>query len=129
MGVLKQNNFLIKVVISSLFATLFALVTLLVFSLIASATGASGLFLKIFNLLVRYSAVALAVYLSCDNQKGILKGGLSGVVAGIFVQLLFLIFSKSTTFYNFALNCIFCLIFGAILGIIFANLKKHPNNS
>ena len=126
---LKTDNVVVRLIYSTLIATFFALVLLLLFSFLASLFGASATLVKVFKVVIRLLSVALSAFLFVKNDKGILCGALSGLSVGVFVQLLFLLFSRSFNLASFLLNCLFCTIFGIFFGIIFVNLKNMPNYS
>ena len=126
---LKTDNVVVRLIYSTLIATFFALVLLLLFSFLASLFGASATLVKVFKVVIRLLSVALSAFLFVKNDKGILCGALSGLSVGVFVQLLFLLFSRSFNLASFLLNCLFCIIFGIFFGIIFVNLKNMRNYS
>ncbi len=129
MNIFKSKNSVIRLLFSSLVATLFALVLLLLLAFFASLFGASNAFVDISGILIRLLAVALSALLFVKNSKGILNGALSGLITGILVQLLFLIFAPRFKLLSFALNTLFCVIFGIIFGIIYVNLKNKRDYS
>ena len=129
MNVFKRENFVLRLLFSSLIASFFSLILLLLFSFIASLFGASNIFVKISGIIIRALSVGLSTFLFVNKSKGLLNGALSGFTTGVLVQLLFLLFSRTFNFPSFALNTLFCVIFGIIFGIIFVNLKNKRDYS
>ena len=119
----------LRVTIAGMISALTALILLFFFSTIIYFTGAGDLLLRIINLLVRIFAVGVCVFLCMPESKGILYGGISGLVSSIFTQMVFLGISGNFTLFEFLLNTLFCIIFGAIFGIIWVNLKNRAKST
>lgn len=119
----------LKVTVAGMISALSALILIFFFSTIIYFIGASDLLLRIINLLVRIFAVAVCVFLCMPENKGILYGGISGLVSAIFTQLTLFGISGEFTLFEFLLNTIFSIIFGAIFGIIWVNLKNRAKST
>lgn len=124
MNTVNKGSFSLKFLRSVLISLLFALSLLLITSVIYFFTGTTAILLKITNITIHLLAVGVGVFLFSDGQKGLLKGGLSGLVIGLCVEIAFCVIAGQIKWSTFLINTVFCTIFGIIFGIIFANLKN-----
>ena len=85
--------------------------------------------LLVLILAVFVFAVAVCVFLCMPESKGILYGGIAGLVSAIFMQFTFLALSAKFSVSEFLINGLFCVIFGAIFGIIWVNLKNRAKST
>ncbi len=129
MQIFTSIKYPLRVIAAGLISSLTALILLFTFSAIIYFTGASDWLLRVINLLVRIFAVAVCVFLCMPESKGILYGGIAGLVSAIFMQFTFLALSAKFSVSEFLINGLFCVIFGAIFGIIWVNLKNRAKST
>ena len=129
MQIFTSIKYPLRVIAAGLISSLTALILLFTFSAIIYFTGASDLLLRVINLLVRIFAVGICVFLCMPQSKGILYGGIAGLVSAIFMQFTFLALSAKFSVSEFLINGLFCVIFGAIFGIIWVNLKNRAKST
>ena len=129
MQIFTSIKYPLRVIAAGLISSLTALILLFTFSAIIYFTGASDWLLRVINLLVRIFAVAVCVFLCMPERKGILYGGIAGLVSAIFMQFTFLALSAKFSVSEFLINGLFCVIFGAIFGIIWVNLKNRAKST
>ncbi|MBE5765262.1 MAG: DUF3792 family protein [Clostridiales bacterium] len=129
MQIFTSIKYPLRVIAAGLISSLTALILLFTFSAIIYFTGASDWLLRVINLLVRIFAVAVCVFLCMPQSKGILYGGIAGLVTAIFMQFTFLALSAKFSVSEFLINGLFCVIFGAIFGIIWVNLKNRAKST
>lgn len=126
-------NFSVSGLLKLLKGVFFALSTALFLSLIFAGAfalfGASDTVLEIAKIFIKIIAVAVCAFFYSDGKNGIFKGAISGAVTFFVLSLTFFIISGGVTGGKIWLGGLFFIIFGIILGIIFANLKKSVNNS
>ncbi len=118
-----------RLILSALISTFFALILLMLFSLVIYFTGGSNGLLTAVNVVIRLLSVGLASLLFVRTEKGLLCGAVAGIVSGILVQTLFSLISLRFNWGSFAINSLFCGLFGGIFGIIFVNLKNNAKSS
>ncbi len=129
MQIFTSIKYPLRVIAAGLISSLTALILLFTFSAIIYFTGASDWLLRVINLLVRIFAVGVCVFLCMPQSKGILYGGIAGLVSAIFMQFTFLALSAKFSVSEFLINGLFCVIFGAIFGIIWVNLKNRAKST
>ena len=129
MQIFTSIKYPLRVIAAGLISSLTALILLFTFSAIIYFTGASDCLLRVINLLVRIFAVGVCVFLCMPQSKGILYGGIAGLVSAIFMQFTFLALSAKFSVSEFLINGLFCVIFGAIFGIIWVNLKNRAKST
>ena len=129
MQIFTSIKYPLRVIAAGLISSLTALILLFTFSAIIYFTGASDWLLRVINLLVRIFAVGVCVFLCMPQSKGILYGGIAGLVSAIFMQFTFLALSAKFSISEFLINGLFCVIFGAIFGIIWVNLKNRAKST
>ena len=129
MQIFTSIKYPLRVIAAGLISSLTALILLFTFSAIIYFTGASDWLLRVINLLVRIFAVGVCVFLCMPESKGILYGGIAGLVSAIFMQFTFLALSAKFSVSEFLINGLFCVIFGAIFGIIWVNLKNRAKST
>ncbi len=129
MQIFTSIKYPLRVVAAGLISSLTALILLFTFSAIIYFTGASDWLLRVINLLVRIFAVGVCVFLCMPESKGILYGGIAGLVSTIFMQFTFFALSAKFSVSEFLINGLFCVIFGAIFGIIWVNLKNRAKST
>lgn len=122
-------NGVLKLLKGLFFALSTALFALLIFAGVFALFGASEMVLEIVKILIKMLAVAVCAFFYSDGKNGILKGAVSGLLTFISLSLTFFIISGGIVDDKIWLSGLFFIIFGIILGIIFANLKKSVNNS
>ncbi len=118
-----------RLIFSALVSTLFALILLMLFSLVVYFTGGSNGLLIAVNVVIRLFSAGLAALIFVKTQRGLLCGAIAGAFSGIFVQALFSLISLRFNWGSFVLNSLFCALFGGIFGIIFVNLKNNAKSS
>ena len=129
MQIFTSIKYPLRVIAAGLISSLTALILLFTFSAIIYFTGASDWLLRVINLLVRIFAVGVCVFLCMPQSKGILYGSIAGLVSAIFMQFTFLALSAKFSVSEFLINGLFCVIFGAIFGIIWVNLKNRAKST
>jgi putative membrane protein (TIGR04086 family) len=129
MRLLSVKNQLIRGFLSLIISALSALVLLLFFSLIIYFTGANTFVLKLINLIIRLVAICVCVFVFAADEKGLLFGGLLGILSYLFQSLAFSLLFGGNAFENFLLNGAFSIAFGAIFGIICVNLKNRAKST
>jgi len=110
----------------TLTATILALLSVLIFSLIINFVGMGAGAITGINQGIKLVSLLLACFMGIKESKnGILKGALSGLFFTLLSTLIFGIISKSVTFK--AMNLIdisLGIVAGAISGILAVNFKK-----
>lgn len=129
MQIFTSIKYPLRVIAAGLISSLTALILLFTFSAIIYFTGASDWLLRVINLLVRIFAVGVCVFLCMPQSKGMLYGSIAGLVSAIFMQFTFLALSAKFSVSEFLINGLFCVIFGAIFGIIWVNLKNRAKST
>ena len=123
------KKYLLRPVISLALSTIVALLLLLFFSVIVYFTGANDFVLKLINFVIRLFSVCVCVFIFAPESKGILIGGVLGVLSFALTQLTFSLLFSGAVLSNFLLNGVFSAIFGAIFGIICVNLKNRAKST
>ena len=112
MQIFTSIKYPLRVIAAGLISSLTALILLFTFSAIIYFTGASDWLLRVINLLVRIFAVAVCVFLCMPESKGILYGGIAGLVSAIFMQFTFLALSAKFSVSEFLINGLFLISWG-----------------
>ena len=126
---LSVAKFPIRLAVSAVLSVTFALLLLMLFSVVAYFTGYNNLVLKIINILIRFLATAFCIILLTGESGAIKNGIIGGLVSSVAVQATFSCISGRLNWGDFALNTVFCIIFGVIFAIIYVNLKNNGKSS
>lgn len=114
----------IKGVLVSLLVTLAGI---FLFALILKFVDLDALVIKIVNQIIKILSVlfGVKVCLKGNKSKGLLKGGIIGVLYTVFS---YFIFSLLVSSFSFGLNLLYDILFlglsGVVCGVIFVNSKK-----
>ena len=124
---LKSNSMVISSLKGSLIATCVSLVGILFFAFIVKLFGITDGFLKPVNQIIKAISIMIGTFITLkkDNEKGMFKGLIIGI---IYTLLAFLVFSILNGSFNFdkslLTDVIFAGVTGAICGVITINIKK-----
>lgn len=109
-----------------LFATLISLAMVLIFAIVIRFANVENKVIMPVNIAIKILSLLIGVMLAFKNQQnGLVKGAISGLVYMLFT---FLIFSALTAFKDVSFSWIDLItlpIAGAISGIITVNLKAR----
>ena len=114
----------IKGVLVSLLVTLAGI---FLFALVLKFVDLNALVIKIVNQIIKILSVlfGVKVCLKGNKSKGLLKGGVIGV---LYTVLSYFIFSLLVSNFSFGLNLLYDILFlglaGVVCGVIFVNSKK-----
>ena len=126
---LSGTSYGVRLIVATVCSVAFALILLTLFSIIVYFTGYTSGLLTAIKLIIRLLSVGLCALILVKNTGGLLNGSLAGLLSSIGVQLAFSLISSTFNWGEFAFNLLFCVIFGALFGIIFVNLKNNSKSS
>ena len=118
-------DFLLPVLKGILFSLFLSLVSVLVFALVIKLTTFSSVGVKAVNQFIKVISVFLGVFLFVKEEKGLIKGGIIGVLYAIFINLIFSLIGGNAVDISI-LDLIFMLVIGIISGVISINV--HSKN-
>lgn len=122
----KKSGFL-QILKGAIFAVSISLVGILLFALLIKFTNLNEKWILPINQVIKIVSIFFGIMLAFNRgtNKGFLKGMLIGF---IYTVLAYVVFSILARQFNFTLNSITDMIFGAIIGgisgIIVINIKK-----
>ncbi len=120
-----RNQNLFQVIKGVIISVIISLLSVLVFAYLIKAFSLSSSVIKPVNQVIKLVAVTVGALLSVRPPKGFIKGGLVGFFATFFEYLIFGAIAKSFAFgATQALDLLFGLVMGMIVGVICGNLKK-----
>ncbi len=120
-GVVKE--YLLPIIKATLFAICVTLVSILLFALIVKITTFSHLGVKVVNQFIKIVAIFLGCFFFIKEGKGLVKGGVIGLLYWIFINLIFAMISKVKVRFSI-IELVLCLLIGIISGIISVNVKE-----
>ncbi len=117
------SEFLLPIIKALLFSVCLTLVSVLLFALIIKLTTFSFTAVKIVNQFIKVISVFLGCFFFIKEGKGLIKGGISGIVYAVTVSLIFSIISGNGVSLSW-LDILLCLFVGIISGIISVNVRS-----
>ncbi len=123
----EQNKYILKQTIKgSLTATFCTVIGVLLFALILKLTNLSETAIKSVNQFIKIISVFLGCLFSIKENKGLVKGVITGALYTPIVSLVFKILGGGyDKFLSFIIELLFTSIIGAIFGIISVNAKNR----
>ena len=120
------GGFFSSIIKGVLFATIIALVGVLVFALVIKYLCLNSAAIKTINQFLKVLAIFLGCFFSIGESKGLIKGALIGGLSSVIIYLLFALFVGQMDFgSSFIVDVIFSIVVGGISGIISINVKKR----
>ena len=118
----KQNIWLnsLKAVVVSL---IFTMIAILIFALILKVFSLPNSVIKPVNYLIKCLSVFLGCYLSISEEKGILKGFITGAIIMLFSHLIFSLIGGVSLTFSIIWELLLGGAVGAITGTIAVNKK------
>lgn len=114
-----------SVLVGTGISVIFCLVSILIFSFIVKGFGFSSGIIKTVNQFIKSVAIFLGCFLNINGKNGFIKGGLIGLVSSVIMQCFFALIGGSfCSAITFILDAVFCIVIGALFGIISVNAKK-----
>ena len=95
-----------------------------IFAFVVKMTKMNSNTVKIVNQFIKIISVFIGCFFSLKGEKGIIKGGISGIGFNILIYSIFLIFGQNGFGKGFFIDLLFCFIVGVISGIISINTKR-----
>ena len=124
----KQN--LLEILKGVVISVIVSLVGVLIFAYLIKVFSLSSSVIKPVNQVIKVVAVMLGGLLSIRAPKGLIKGGIVGLMSVESQYLIFGIISKNLSFgVGQMLDLIFGLIMGIIVGVICSFFKKSTGMS
>ena len=120
----KSGNYFVNLLKGILFSLIFTMTAILLFALVLKVFSLGDGVVKPVNYLIKSIAVFLGAFLSVNENKGILKGFIAGVVIIIITFLVFALISSTIKFNVFLIwEILLGGAIGAIAGITKVNKK------
>ena len=114
---------IIKAVATAIIITLFAV---LIFGVIAKFATINFKIIKVINQFIKVLSVFLGCFMFVRENKGLVKGLIVGLSFSLIIYLIFALIGKELSFkLSFLIDIAFCLVMGAISGVIAVNVKKR----
>ena len=105
-------------------AVLITLVGVLVFAFVLSVTDLSDSVIKPVNQFIKLLSVFFGCFLSVGRERGLIKGGLIGLLSAVFSVLLFaLISGSSISWITVLIDSLFGTAMGCVSGVITSIIK------
>ncbi|MBO4572339.1 MAG: TIGR04086 family membrane protein [Clostridia bacterium] len=121
-----QKKTVVSFFIATLCSAAASVAAVLIFSLVVTLTGLSDSFITPVNYVIRLLSIVFGAFLFAAGEKGILKGALLGLGYFLVTNLVFsLISSNFNVSVALFIELIYCLIVGAIAGVLAVNIKKR----
>jgi putative membrane protein (TIGR04086 family) len=121
----KNSNYVSNLLKAVLVSLIFTMLAVLLFALILRLFSLGNGIIKPINYLIKTIAVFIGAYLSVSEDKGILKGFISGV---IIIIITFIVFSLISSGFKFTPSLLWEIILGgaigAIAGVVKVNKKR-----
>lgn len=108
------------------FALVNSIVSVLMYAIVVKFVTMSDTAILIGNTVIKLVGVLLGTFFAFRNaQNGVIKGALVGFLYAISSHFIFSLLSGSKIFAGLdLLGCLFCVVIGAISGIIAVNVRK-----
>ena len=114
-----------QIIKGALFSVFCTVIGVLIFALIIKIANLGEGVIKTVNQFIKIVSLFLGASFSIKENKGLIKGLILGGFYALIVSLVFrLLGGGYSTFLSFILDFIFCLLVGAIFGIILINTKN-----
>ncbi len=120
----RERGFFWQIIKGACIALVISLVAILIFSGVVKVCKLSSGVIKAVNQFIKIIALFLGIIFSLKENKGLLKGGLVGIIYGVLIHLVFLIIGGEFEIGKVALDVLFCIAVGCILGALIINLRK-----
>jgi putative membrane protein (TIGR04086 family) len=120
---MKKN--VIQIAKATCLAVVCSLVLVLIFTFIIQLFSLSSAAIKPVNQVIKIVSIALGGIVFISGDKGLLKGGIYGVVAVVLTYLLFAIIAGEFSFsWKIIIELLIGGVAGGIAGVIAVNIKK-----
>ena len=114
---------IIKAVATAIIITLFAV---LIFGVIAKFATINFKIIKVINQFIKVLSVFLGCFMFVRENKGLVKGLIVGLSFSLIIYFIFALIGKELSIkLSFLIDLAFCLVMGAISGVIAVNVKKR----
>lgn len=122
----KNSNYVGNLLKGTLISLIFTSLAILAFALILRLFSLSDGVVKPINYLIKSIAVFLGAYLSVSEDKGILKGFISGVV---IVLITFIFFSIISSGFKFTSTLLWEILLGGAIGGVAGVVKVNKKRA
>jgi putative membrane protein (TIGR04086 family) len=125
-----MKNIILQTLKAAVAAVVFSLLYVLIFTLIIQLFSLSSSVIKPVNQVFKILSIVSSVLIFVREDKGILKGALSGFIAVIITYFLYAAISGSLSItWRFPIEILLGVIAGGISGIIAVNLKGRNTSA
>ena len=119
------KNFFVLIFKSVILSVLITLLSVIVFAFIVKRAGLTTTVIKSVNQFIKTVSVFVGCFFVIKGRLGVVKGAVSGALYALIIALLFFLFSKTSyPTFSLAIEVAFCLIIGAISGVVAVNKKN-----
>ncbi len=120
-----DKKLFLSVTASVLVAVGISLGAVLVFSLIVTATGLPDSFIRPINYVIKLLSLCIGCVVFSTEGKGLLRGAFVGLFYFLLANVIFaLIAADFSLSVSLLIDLSYCLIVGAVAGVLAVNLKK-----
>jgi putative membrane protein (TIGR04086 family) len=125
-----MKNIILQTLKAAVAAVVFSLLFVLIFTLIIQLFSLPSSVIKPINQVFKILSIVSSVLIFVREDKGILKGALSGFIAVIITYFLYAAISGSLSItWRFPIEILLGVIAGGISGIIAVNLKGRNTSA
>ncbi len=122
----KERGFFSTIIKGVLISVLITLIAVFIFGFVIKLATLSGGAIKVVNQFIKALSLLIGVFVSVRGSKGLLKGGIIGVLTFGIVYLIFALLTGAVKFdTSFLIDLIFGAVIGILSGIIAVNIKKY----
>ena len=120
-----EKSKILNYIIAMLVSLLSSVVLVFIFAIILSSVSISSTFIKPINQVIKGISLAIGALIALKGDKGLIKGAVFGAVYSVLSFILFSIIAGSFDFdFHILLDFLFCIVIGALVGVVKVNVIK-----